>query len=143
MTIRLRRVLLGALLIELLPIAILSFVTAWFGPTDKTSAAAFAELAARVVAVAGGLVFGLGAGWWVARPVPAAATLHGFLTGLFAGALEGAMLVVAAVPIEPVYVIAALGRIAAATLGGALAGRPSRGAPLSGLAISSTAPRDS
>lgn len=123
MNFRLRRVLLGALLIELLPIALLSVVTAWFGPTDKPSAAAFAESAGRIVAVAGGLVFGLGAGWWVARPVPSAAVMHGFLAGLFAGALEGAMLVVAAVPADPTYILAALGRIAAATAGGALAAR--------------------
>ncbi|MBA2290998.1 MAG: hypothetical protein H0W15_00935 [Gemmatimonadales bacterium] len=123
MTIRLRRVLLGAFLIELLPIAILSVVTAWFGPTDKPSATAFAGSAGRIVAVAGGLVFGLGAGWWVARPVPSAAVMHGFLTGLFAGALEGAMLVVAAMPTDPVFIAAALGRIAAATAGGALVAR--------------------
>ncbi|MEO5825778.1 MAG: hypothetical protein ABIR59_07815 [Gemmatimonadales bacterium] len=123
MTIRLRRVLLGAVLIELLPVAILSVVTAWFGPSNKASAAAFAESAARTVAVVGGLGVGLAAGWWVARPVPSTAKVHGFLTGLFAGALEGAMLVVAAVPSDPVYIFAALGRIAAAAAGGALAAR--------------------
>lgn len=123
MTIRLRRVLLGALLIELLPIAALSFVTAWFGPDDKPAAAAFAESAGRIMSVAGGLLIGLAAGWWVARPVPSSAILHGFLTGMFAGALEGAMLVVAAVPTDPVFVVAALVRVAAATAGGALAAR--------------------
>lgn len=123
MTFRLRRVLLGSLLIELLPIAVLSVVTAWFSPVDKPAAAAFAESAARIAAVVGGLVFGLAAGWWVARPVPSAAIMHGFFTGLIAGALEGAMLMAAAVPTDPIYILAALARIAAATAGGALAGR--------------------
>ncbi len=123
MNVRFRRVLLGALLIELLPIAFLAVVTAWFGPSDKASAAVFARTAAQIVAVVGGIVVGVGAGWWVARPVPSLGTMHGFITGLFAGALEAAMLVVAAVPTDPAFVFAVFARIAAATAGGALAAR--------------------
>lgn len=118
-----RRVVVGALFVEILPIAVLSVLTAWAGPREREDAIAFAASASRWVGLVGGIVAGFLVGWLVARRVSRDHFWYGFLVGLFAAVLEVAIFLLAGTPIDAWFVASTVGRMGAAIAGASLAGR--------------------
>ena len=122
MSIRWRRVLLGALFVELIALAILAVVTA-FGPQERDAAAAFAVTAGRWIAPVGGVVAAAGIGWWIARSIAFGGVLNASLVGTVAAAAYVGILVLGDASFDWLHVIGAVGRIGAAIAGGMMATR--------------------
>jgi hypothetical protein len=125
MQLRWSRLVVGALVAEFVPVALLVVLVAVLGPDDAAAATAYAESLGRWVGPIGGAVMTFLAAVWVARPMRSLELRHGVVLGILAALLDVTVLVASGAPFEGLFLISNAGRIIAGTLGGLLASRVS------------------
>ena len=128
MQIRVGRILVAAIAVEVLAILVLVVLVALAGPADPEAAEAYAKRLGFWVGPIAGFVLCMIGGWWVARGLAKAQVPNGLVLGLVAAAIDVAILLASGSEFHPVFVISNIGRIVAGTLGGLLAARSPRAA---------------
>ena len=123
MSIRIGLVVLVAIVTEVLAILALVLVVAVAGPTEPAAAQSYAEEIGYWLGPVAGFVLCVAGGWFVASRVPKHRLLNGFAVGAVAAAIDIAILVASGTDFLGIYVISNIGRIAAGSIGGLLAGR--------------------
>ena len=121
MTIRWLRLVIAAVVAEIIPIVLLVALVAIFGPGDAAEAEAYAARLGRWVGPIGGGLATFLLAFWVVRPLAAGHVLHGFLLGVLVAVIDAGLLVGGSTVFEWLFVISGAGRIVAGTLGGYLA----------------------
>ena len=121
MQLRWRRILLGLLVAEAVPIGLLIAMVAVFGPREAGQAQAYAASLGRSVGpIAGGIMtFIMSA--WAGWPVPALALRHGLALGGLAAALDLSLIFATETPFELLFGVSNAGRVIAGALGGLVA----------------------
>lgn len=123
MQIRLGRIVLAALLTEVLTIVVLVVIVALFGPHDPAAAKAYAERLGYWVGPISGFVLCLLAGYWVARGARGAGVLNGLVLGCVVAGIDVGLLVLGGAKFELIFAISNVGRVLAGVTGGWLAER--------------------
>ena len=123
MRIRIGRILVFAILAEILAVLTLVLIVALFGPPDPAAAQAYAERTGFWVGPLAGFAFTLMGGWWIARSLTNSQVLNGFALGVVVALIDISILVMSGAEFLPVFVYSNVGRIIAGSLGGWLAGR--------------------
>jgi hypothetical protein len=125
MTIRGRRVVITAVVVEILAVAALILIPAglviWGGVATAANAEADLQRYGRWVGPTTGFLFCLLGGWWVARRLDSDQERNGLALGLLAATLDVGLLTYAGAPFAWVFVLSTAGRIVAGYLGGGLA----------------------
>jgi hypothetical protein len=127
MKLRVIRILVAALLAQLLGIVLLMLIV---GPLVRASDPPTFQAAERLVrltvvwaAPLSALVTCLLGGWWAARRLDADQVRHGLLAGVGTAVLDVGWLVLLGAPLQAVFVVAEIVRVGAGAAGGWLAGR--------------------
>ncbi len=118
MGIRWGRLLVGTVIAEIVPIATLIMMVAAMGPRDPEEADTFARALGRWVGPLVGAAMAFVMARWVARPLPAGHTVHGWLLGLFLALVDVVLLMAAGEPFAWIFVASNIAKLAAATFGG-------------------------
>jgi apolipoprotein N-acyltransferase len=133
MTIRAGRVVIAAVVVEILAVATLILIPTIFmvsaGLTTAGNAEAELQRHGRWVGPAAGFLFCLLGGWWVARRLDSDQEWNGLVLGLLAAILDVGLLAYAGAPFAWVFVLSTAGRVAAGYLGGGLARKRSSHLP--------------
>lgn len=117
------RYLVLAIVIEAIAVLILVLLVAMFGPSDPDAAPAFARRLGYWVGPTAGFVLCIGGGWLVARNLNSGQVTSGLILGATVAAIDVLLLVGGGAEFEPIFVFSNLGRLAAGSVGGWLAGR--------------------
>lgn len=120
------RLVLTAIAVEVLTVLVLVVLVAVFGPSDPDQSPAYAERLGYWVGPIGGFVFCLLGGWWLARGAGSSAVRIGLLLGTAVAAIDTSILVASGADFEWIFVVSNIGRVVAGGLGGWLAGRSAR-----------------
>ena len=127
MKLRVIRVLITALLAQLLGIILLLLIVGPLITASDPPTIHAAERLGRLLVVwaapLSALVSCLLGGWWAARRLDADQVRHGLLVGLGAAVLDVGWLVLLGAPLQAVFVFAEVVRVGAGGAGGWLAGR--------------------
>jgi hypothetical protein len=123
MRIRIGRIILLAIAVEILTIAALAALVAIFGPHDRVADQAYAEQLGRWVGPIGSAVLCFLAAVFLTRRMASAQILNGFLIGAVAGVIDLVLLVPFGVKIQLLILISITGRMVAGTLGGWIGSR--------------------
>lgn len=115
------RIIIAAVVVEVLAIVTLVVIVAVRGPKESEAAQAYAERLGRVVGPVAGFVLTLIGGWWVAQGVAEGQLLHGGLTGVAVAAIDIAILLLSRAKFETILAVSNVGRVVAGLIGGALA----------------------
>ena len=118
------RLIVAALLTELLTIVTLVIAVAVFGPSDSQEAQAFAQRHGYWIGPLAGFVFTAVGGWFVARAFDDNFLVNGFLLGLLVALIDVSIIVASGSSFDPIFVVSNIGRLIAGTLGGLFASRP-------------------
>ena len=125
MTIRKRRVVITAVVVQILAVATLILIPTalmiWGGLSTLANAEADLQRHGRWVGPAAGFLFCLLGGWWVARRLDSDQGWNGLALGLTAAALDVMLLTFAGAPFAWVFVLSTAGRIVGGYLGGGFA----------------------
>jgi apolipoprotein N-acyltransferase len=125
MTIRAPRVVITAVVMEILAVAALILIPTtllfWGGIATAANAEADLQRYGSWVGPIAGFLFCLLGGWWVARPLDSDQEWNGVALGLLVTTLDVALLTYAGAPFAWVFVLSTAGRIVAGYLGGELA----------------------
>lgn len=123
MQIRVGRILLTAIVVEVLAVLALVLLVVILGPSDQAAAEAYAIRLGFWVGPIAGFVFCLAGGWWVAKGLSVSHVLHGLVLGAMVAAIDIGILVIGGAEFHPVFAVSNGGRIIAGAIGGWLAGR--------------------
>lgn len=122
MTIRRSRVVITAVVVEILAVGTLVLIPAallfWGGVATAANAEADLQRYGRWIGPTAGFLFCLLGGWWVARRLDSDQEWNGLALGLVAAILDVGLLVYAGAPFAWVFVLSTVGRILAGYLGG-------------------------
>jgi hypothetical protein len=121
MKLRWRRILLGVLVAEVVPIVVLVAMVAVSGSREATQAQAFAASVGRGVGPVGGAILTFIMSAWAGWPVPALALRHGLALGGLAAAIDLSIILAAGTPFELLFGVSNAGRVIAGALGGQVA----------------------
>ena len=121
MRIRIGRILVFAILAEILAVLTLVVIVALFGPSDPAAAQAYAERIGLWVGPIAGFLFTLAGGWWIARRLANSQVLNGFVLGVAVALIDISILLLSGAEFLPIFAISNIGRVIAGALGGWLA----------------------
>ncbi|MEQ1833300.1 MAG: hypothetical protein ABL977_09625 [Candidatus Eisenbacteria bacterium] len=119
------RIVLAAVLVELMSIIGLVAVVALFGPKENVAAGEFARSTGQWFGPVSGALLTIVGGRWVARAVPGARVQAGLALGFTVAGIDAGLLLLAATPFQWLFVASNLGKVLAGALGGWFAGRGS------------------
>ena len=123
MQIRLGRILVAAIAVEVLAVLVLVVLVALAGPSEPAAAEAYAMRLGYWVGPIAGFVLCVIGGWWVARGLATAHLINGLALGVVAAALDVAILLASGAEFQPVFAVSNIGRLIAGGMGGLLAAR--------------------
>ena len=123
MNIKFGRIVVIAILAEILAVLTLVVIVTLFGPSDPAAAQAYAERNGFWVGPIAGFAFTLIGGWWIARSLANSQVLNGFALGIVVAIIDISILVLSGAEFLPILAIANIGRVIAGSLGGWLASR--------------------
>ena len=130
MQLRVGRIILTAIAVEVLAVLVLVMLVVLFGPSDPTAAEAYAERLGYWVGPIAGFLLCLLGGWWVAKGLSGSHVLNGLVLGATVAAIDIAILLVSGAEFHPVFAVSNIGRVVAGSLGGWFAGRSGRSAEI-------------
>lgn len=125
MKVRWVRLILGAIAAEVGAIVALVCVVALFGPKEANEAQRYAEKMGQWVGPIAGAIFSFLGAFWIGHSLTRGHLVHGLLFGVFVAAVDVSLLVAMRARFEWLFVILDVGKVAAAVMGGLLAGRGS------------------
>lgn len=125
MLLRIGRLLLIAIGVEVLTVLSLVVLVALVGPPDPGAAQEYAAQQGRWVGPVAGFVYCVVAGWLVARSAVTRHTLQGMTLGATVAVIDSLLLFASGSNFELIFVISNVGRLLAGAIGGRLAGRAS------------------
>jgi hypothetical protein len=120
-----KALLIGLLIAEIVPIAILFALVAAFGPSEEQAAADYATRLGRMVGPIGGTMMGFIVAAKIGRK-SSAPVQQGLLLGMGLAILDTVLLLVANAPFEWLFVLSNLLKILGSGAGGALAAANNR-----------------
>ncbi len=123
MQIRVGRILVAAIAVEVLAVLVLVVLVALAGPSEPAAAEAYAMRLGYWVGPIAGFVLCVIGGWWVARGLATAHVINGLALGIVAAAIDVAILLASGTEFQPVFAVSNIGRVVAGTSGGLLAAR--------------------
>ena len=123
MQIRVGRILLTAIVVEVLAVLALVLLVVILGPSDQAAAEAYAKRLGFWVGPIAGFVFCLAGGWWVAKGLVVSHVRHGLALGAMVAAIDIAILVISGAEFHLVFAVSNGGRVVAGAIGGWFAGR--------------------
>jgi hypothetical protein len=123
MQIRVGRILVAAVAVEVLAVLVLVVLVALARPSEPAAAEAYAVRLGYWVGPIAGFVLCVIGGWWVARGLATAHVINGLALGVVAAAIDVAILLASGTEFQPVFAVSNIGRIIAGVLGGLLAAR--------------------
>jgi hypothetical protein len=118
MRFRWGKVVIAGVVAEIVAIATLVGVVAFFGPADATAARDYAERLGQWIGPIGGAAYCFIGGYWAARSAGASRILYGVLVGVVAALIDVALLVGSGADFQILFVASNLGRMMAGALGG-------------------------
>jgi len=118
MRVRIGRIVLAALVVEVLGIALLFALVALLGPNESAAARAYAEQLGQWVGPIGGAVLTVLASYLLTRRLPSEHVRNGLAVGVAAAAIDIAILVLSRAPFQMVFAVSNTARLLAAALGG-------------------------
>ena len=118
---KIRRMMLLAVVAEVIAILVLVLLVSLFGPSEASEARAFADRLGTWVGPIAGFVLCFGGGWLVARGMTSGHVLRGLLFGAMVAMLDGGLLVLGGAAFQPILVVSNVGRLVAGALGGLVA----------------------
>ena len=128
MNIRAGRIVIAAIVAEVIAILALVAIVAVFGPNDAAAAQQFAERIGFWFGPLSGFVLCIAAAYWVTKRLTSGHVYQGALVGAAAAAIDIALLVLSAAQFQLVFVFSNIGRVLAGAIGGWLASRNRRSA---------------
>ena len=123
MPLRLGRVLVAAVIAEVVPILLLVVLVALLGPKEQAAAQAYAERLGQWVGPIAGTLMCFLAAWWATRALKARQILYGSVVGLSAALIDIAILIASGTAFRWLFVVSNFGRLLAGTLGSLMASR--------------------
>lgn len=123
MKLNIGKILLTAVAIEVLAILFLFVLVALSGPPDADAAQAYAERVGYWFGPIAGFILCVVGGWQVSRKLTGRHVLNGLVLGLVVALIDGGLLIASGSEFRMIFVLSNLGRIAAGTIGGWLAGK--------------------
>ena len=127
-SIRVGRILLTSITIEVVAIGGLFAVVAIFGPNERVAAEAFAQSTGLWFGPLSGLVLCVAGGYWLACTARISPLLNGFILGAVVAIIDAALLVLSGTSFKLIFLVSNFGKVAAGAVGGWLAGRRGLGA---------------
>ena len=128
MPVKMGRILITAIAVEVIAIIGLVLVTAVLGPSDPEAARVYAERVGYWFGPVAGFVLCVVGGWFVTRRMSEHHILNGFALGAAVAAIDIALILVSGVAFQLIFVVSNIGRLIAGTIGGWLASRGTGGA---------------
>jgi len=123
MQLRVGRIVIVAIAVEVFAVLTLVLLVALFGPSDEAAVQAYAERLGYWVGPIAGFVFCLLGGFSVARTLPTSQVLNGLVLGLVVAGIDIGILVAMGAAFDPMFAVSNIGRAIAGSLGGWLAVR--------------------
>jgi hypothetical protein len=117
------RVVLAAVIAEVVPIILLVVLVALFGPKQQADAQAYAERLGQWIGPIGGTLMCFLAGRWVARAATTRPVLHGSAVGLLSALIDIAILIASGAAFHWVFAASNCGRLLGGMLGGLIESR--------------------
>jgi len=123
MQIRVGRILVTAIAVEVLAVLVLVVLVALARPSEPAAAEAYAMRLGYWVGPIAGFALCVIGGWWVARGLATAHLVNGLALGVVAAAIDVAILLGSGAGFQPVFAVSNIGRLLAGGMGGLLAAR--------------------
>ena len=123
MKLNIKRILLTAVLIEIVAVLLLVLLVALAGPSDPDGAQAFAQRTGSWFGPIAGFTLCLIGGWYVARRITSVQVLSGIVLGLAVAIIDGGLLVASESEFKMIFVLSNVAKILSGGLGGWFAGR--------------------
>jgi hypothetical protein len=123
MKISIGKIILTAVMVEVLTILALVLVVGVFGPSDPGAAEAYAERLGTFLGPTAGFLLTLAGGWWIAKRAEDSRVLNGLLVGAAVAAIDILILVLSGAGFQLLFVVSNVGRVIAGAIGGLIARR--------------------
>ena len=131
MNIKFGRVLIAAVVAEVVAILALVLIVFVFGPSDPAASQAFAERLGLWVGPIGGFITCFLGGWWVAKNLQSDHLVNGLALGITVALIDILLLVLSGEGFMLLFAASNIGRVVAGALGGWFAQRRHINGPIS------------
>ena len=121
MTLKLGRILIAAIVAEVVAILALVIIVFIFGPSDPAAAQAYAEKMGLWVGPIAGFITCFLGGWWVAKNLVKDHLINGLALGIAVAIIDLALFLLSGESLMLLIIASNIGRIVAGTLGGWIA----------------------